>query len=72
MINLHKYGTRPGSNSRPLDLQSDLHLLPETLQTSLRSPFNDNIYHEGKNSKMPDFDVFSVLECKKHKSTSHG
>ena len=26
--------------------------------------FNDNIYHEGNISKMPDFDVFSVLECK--------
>ena len=23
-------------------------------------------------SKMPDFDVFSVLECKKRKSRSHG
>ena len=34
--------------------------------------FNDNIYHEGKISKMPYFDLFSVLECKKRKSTSHG
>ena len=34
--------------------------------------FNDNIYHEGNISKMPDFDVFSVLECKKRKSRSHG
>ena len=34
--------------------------------------FNDNIYHEGTISKMPDFDVFSVLECKKRKSRSHG
>ena len=31
-----------------------------------------NIYHEGNISKMPDFDVFSVLECKKRKSRSHG
>ena len=34
----------------------------------LQSPspfgFNDNIYDEGNVSKMPDFDVFSVLECK--------
>ena len=30
------------------------------------------IYHEGNISKMPDFDVFSVLECKKRKSRSHG
>ena len=43
----------------------------------MQSPFplglNDNIYHEGNISKMPDFDVFfSVLECKKRKSRSHG
>ena len=24
--------------------------------------FNDKIYHEGNISKMPDFDVFSLLE----------
>ena len=36
-----KYGTGPGSNSRPLDLQSDSHLLPDTLPTinyGLKSP----------------------------------
>ena len=42
----------------------------------LHSPFplgfNDNIYHEGNISKMPDFDVFSLLECKRRKSRSHG
>ena len=42
----------------------------------MQSPFslgvNDNIYHEGNISKMPDFDAFSVLECKKRKSRSHG
>ena len=43
----------------------------------LQSPFplglNDNINHEGNISKMPDFDVFfSVLDCKKRKSRSHG
>ena len=42
----------------------------------LESPFplgfNDNIYHEGNISIMSDFDVFSVLECKKRKSRSHG
>ena len=31
-----KYGTGPGSNSQPLDLQSDSHLLPDTLPTALR------------------------------------
>ena len=36
------------------------------LQSPLPLGFNDNIYHEGKVSKMPDFDgfFFSVLECK--------
>ena len=33
--------------------------------------FNDNIYYEGNISKMPDFDVFSVLEFRKRKSRSH-
>ena len=33
---------------------------------------NDNIYHEGNISKMPDFDVFSLLEIRKRKSRSHG
>ena len=33
-----KYGTGPGSNSGPLDLQSDSHLLPDTLPTVLRGP----------------------------------
>ena len=40
------------------------------LQTGF--PFNDNIYHEGYISKMPDFDVFSLLEIRKRKSRSHG
>ena len=34
--------------------------------------FNDNIYHEGNISKMPDVGDFSVLECKSRKSRSHG
>ena len=42
----------------------------------LLTPFplgiNDNIYHEGNISKMPDFDVFSLLEIRKRKSRSHG
>ena len=43
------------------------------LQSLFLLGFNDNIYHEGNISKMPDFDVFfSVLEFKKHKSSSHG
>ena len=42
------------------------------LQTPFPLGFNDNIYHEGNISKIPDFDVFSVLEIRKRKSRSHG
>ena len=42
------------------------------LQTPFPLGFNDNIYHEGNICKMPDFDVFSLLEIRKHKSRSHG
>ena len=42
------------------------------VQTSFPLGLNDNIYHEGNISKMPDFDVFSVLEIRKRKSRSHG
>ena len=31
-----KYGTKPRSNSQPLDLHSDTHLYPDTLLTALR------------------------------------
>ena len=41
------------------------------MQSPFPVGFNDNIYHEGNISKMPDFDVFSVLECKKRKRSSH-
>ena len=33
--------------------------------------FNDNIYHVGNISKMPDYDVFSLLEFRKRKSRSN-
>ena len=42
------------------------------LQTPFPQGFNDTIYHEGNISKMPDFDVFSLLEIRKRKSRSHG
>ena len=35
------------------------------LQTLFPPAFNDNIYHEGNISKMPDFDAFSLLDIKK-------
>ena len=34
--------------------------------------FYDNIYHEGDLSKMPGFDVFSLLEFRKRTARSHG
>ena len=42
------------------------------LQTPYPLGFNENIYHEGNLSKMPDFDVFSLLEFRKRKARSHG
>ena len=35
------------------------------LQSAFPLGFNDNIYQEGNISKMPDFDVFSLLEIRK-------
>ena len=38
-----------------------------SFQTPLPLGFNDNIYHEGNISKMPDFDgFFSLLDIRKH------
>ena len=42
------------------------------LQSASPLGFNDNIFLEGNISKMPDFDVFSLLEIRKRKRRSHG
>ena len=42
------------------------------LQTPYPLGFNDNIYHEGNLSNMPDFDVFSLLEFRKQTARSQG
>ena len=42
------------------------------LQTPFPLGFNDNIYHEGNISKMPDFDVLTLYESHKRKFRSHG
>ena len=42
------------------------------LQTPYSQGFNYNIYHEGNISKMPDLDVFSLLEFRKRTARSHG
>ena len=41
------------------------------LQSASPLGFNDNIYQEGNISKMPDFDVFSLLEIPNRKCRSH-
>ena len=42
------------------------------LQTPYPVGFNDNIYHEGDLSRIPGFDVFSLLEFRKRTARSHG
>ena len=42
------------------------------LQSASRLGFNDNIYQEGNICKMPDFELFSLLEIRKRKRRSHG
>ena len=34
--------------------------------------FNDTINHEGNISRLPEFDVFSLLDIRKHNNRSHG
>ena len=46
--------------------------LLQLLQTPFPLGFNDNIYHEGNISKMPDFDVLTLSESRKRKSRSKG
>ena len=41
-----KYGTRHWSNSQPLDLQSDSHLLSDMLPTALRGPVFASKYND--------------------------
>ena len=52
-------------------LESELKWI-KLLQSASPLGFNDNIYQEGNISKMPDFDVFSLLEIRKRKRRSHG
>ena len=43
------------------------------LQTPHPLGFNDNIYHQGNISRLPDFDVFfSLLDIRKRNNRSHG
>ena len=42
------------------------------LQTLHPLGFNDNIYHEGNISRLPDFDVFYFIDIRKRNNRSHG
>ena len=42
------------------------------LQTSFPLGFNDNIYHQGNISKMPDFCLFSLLDIRMPNRRSRG
>ena len=42
------------------------------MQTPYPLGFNDNMYHAGNVSKMPDFDVSSLFEFRKRTARSHG
>ena len=44
----------------------------QLLQYASPLGFNDDNYLEGNIYKMPDFDVFSLLEIRKRKRRSHG
>ena len=42
------------------------------LKTLFPLGYNENIYQEGYLQKLPDFNVFSLLEIPKRKHRSHG
>ena len=42
------------------------------LQTLFPLGFNDNIYHQGNISNMPDFDIFSLLDIRRRNRRSRG
>ena len=42
------------------------------LQTPHPLGFKDNIYHESNISRLPDFDVFPLLDIRKRNNRSHG
>ena len=57
-----KYGTGLGSNLRPLDLQSDSHLLPDMLPTLLHGPVSAGYTAHFKNgvSKVQNYGNFAL------------
>ena len=66
------YGDNPTKRYRNI-LRHELELKwIKLLQTPYPLGFNDNIYHEGNISRLPDFDVFSRLDIRKRNKRSHG
>ena len=54
-------------------LRHELELkLIKLLQTPHPLGFNDNVYHEGNISRLPDFDAFSLFDIRKPNNQSHG
>ena len=43
-----------------------------SLQTPFPLGFNDKMYHQGNFSKMPDFDLYSLLDIRRHNRRSRG
>ena len=44
----------------------------KNFQTPFPLGFNDNIYHQGNISKMPHFDIFSLLDIRRRNRRSRG
>ena len=62
----------PAVRLRPLKIHETELKWIKLLQTPFSLGFNENNCHEGNISKIPDFDVFSLLQIRKRKSRSHG
>lgn len=70
MKTVEKLSYDHNSSARFNNIETELKWI-KILQSASPLGFNDNIYYEGNISKMPDFDVFSLLEFRKRKSRSH-
>ena len=54
------------------DIEVFLGMWIKLLQTPHPLGLNDNIYHEGNISRLPDFDIFSLLDIHNSNNRSHG
>ena len=46
--------------------------MDKVITNTIHLGFNDNIYHQGNISKMPDFDVFTLLDIRRRNRRSRG